>query len=375
VETFHAMLVFLALRGLGKVQAFARDLPKHERSPEQVVLYLIKEIPSVVPSMQRLSPDMTTLVTNCLKTHSKFNLAQMLQGENIPSHIWVLQECIAEQGEELLKFYLVALVGIMCGIRGAETLSGSLFMDEKNGRNVMTGIKCLRQMGQASPHSIYWNYICSRGTYLGMQTGTPEELAMTRLAALIRATPADLETLQGSWMSISRSEREILTDHFLADGIQDIAFQFVFLPLYFANARTNASVGLRRSLLVLVELVELLNSEGWAQQSGEMTIRVDLSDLAAFARQVKSPRIFEAVTGQLHFTMTGAEVRVGVSTQHWHRVDKTNRTDETMNDFIHLLSQVARKTTALESAVERVDAASKPCVGPCTPMRVSLTAV
>ena len=47
---------------------------------------------------------------------------------------------------------------------------------------------------------------------------------------------------------------QLLTHHFLADGIYQPAYVFTCLPLCFANAMANRSIGLSRFLPVLVQL-------------------------------------------------------------------------------------------------------------------------
>ena len=81
------MLVLLAIRSLGKSKIVSNQVPKHERSPENVVLYLIDNYKNVVPSVQALSEEGLMYATGALNLHSIFNLAQMLQGENVPTYI------------------------------------------------------------------------------------------------------------------------------------------------------------------------------------------------------------------------------------------------------------------------------------------------
>lgn len=187
----------------------------------------------------------------------------MLQGENVPSCILTLRECL--EGEDsivALKFCLFALVGVMSGLLGAQNLRGSLFMSEKNASNVVLGIQHLQQIGNASPTAIYWSYITARGTQLGLMTGSVQQLALARLACLTRTTTTNLKLLLRTWESLSHTEREVLTGHLLADGICNICVLFAFLPQYFANAIANPSVGLRRSLILLMELFEMVHARG-----------------------------------------------------------------------------------------------------------------
>merc|ERR1719235_1895072 len=123
----------------------------------------------------------------------------MIQGENNVCHIKQLKECIELEGESLLKFYLFNLVGMMCALRGTDTLHGSLFLDHSNGTTLLLGIHCLQQLMRASPHAIYWTFIHSRAVKLGLPTSEPEHFSIARLACLIRASHHDLDELKAAW--------------------------------------------------------------------------------------------------------------------------------------------------------------------------------
>ena len=55
-----------------------------------------------------------------LHLHSMFNLAQMLQGENVPANVSQLQESIKRDGVEALRFYILFLLGFMSGDSAAK---------------------------------------------------------------------------------------------------------------------------------------------------------------------------------------------------------------------------------------------------------------
>eukprot|EP00404_Azadinium_spinosum_P040764 CAMPEP_0180694760 /NCGR_PEP_ID=MMETSP1038_2-20121128/2088_1 /TAXON_ID=632150 /ORGANISM="Azadinium spinosum, Strain 3D9" /LENGTH=489 /DNA_ID=CAMNT_0022726135 /DNA_START=184 /DNA_END=1649 /DNA_ORIENTATION=- len=353
-EMVHAMMVFLAIRGLGKVKSFAKALPRDKRSPEHVMLHLVDEVPGFVPSVRHLSESMHELIIETLNTHSHFNLAQLLQGENTPSHIKVLKEFVSsEGGERLLKFYLLGLVGVMCAIRGTETLNGSLFLDEKQGSNVFLGVQCLRKLSKAQPQAIYWGFISTRADLLGLSTRTPDDLAIARLACLIRATPGDKQLMDNAWSSLTHGERMTLTGHFLADGIKETAFVFNFLPLYFAHSKANPAVGLQRALAVLVDYLELLRSDGYAEQIGSTAIVVDLQDLSTFVKEVKSPRIFLAVAENSKFICVAKEVQVLVSTKHWQRVNQTTWVDDPASEMSTVIKKMERTVKSIDGTMQQ----------------------
>merc|ERR1712217_366747 len=107
------------------------------------------------------------------------------------------------------------------------------------------------------------------------------------------ATQKDLESIHATWFHLRPSERAMLVYHFLADGISEMAFSLAFLPQYFANARSNPAVGLHRALLVLIDVLEVLHHEKSTDQAEMMTIEVDMSELAAFAKDTKYSRDFD----------------------------------------------------------------------------------
>merc|ERR1712232_756240 len=112
-----------------------------------------------------------------------------------------------------------------------------------------------------------------------------------------------------------------LTRHFLADGVNEMAYIFSFLPLYFVNAKQNPNVGLHRALGILAVLADTLFRDGFADQSREPAITVDLQDLLAFTKEVRSTRIFLAVADNCHIEWVGEELHMLVDTKHWLRVN------------------------------------------------------
>eukprot|EP00913_Durusdinium_trenchii_P001660 g1537.t1 len=127
-EQIHAVMVLLAVRGLGKSKSVLQQMPRHMRRPEKAVLFLMESQKNVVPSVGWLGPRALTFINDALAVHELFNLAQMLQGENLPGNIAQLRECIDEKGPEVFRFYILFLLGFMSGIAAGQ---GSRFMNGK----------------------------------------------------------------------------------------------------------------------------------------------------------------------------------------------------------------------------------------------------
>jgi hypothetical protein len=87
----------------------------------------------------------------------------MLQGENNASHLQSLQSRIEVDGDGLLSFYLIKLIGMMSALRGVETQNGSLFMAQTNASTVLMTMQCVKQLTTASPHAIYWACMLADG--------------------------------------------------------------------------------------------------------------------------------------------------------------------------------------------------------------------
>lgn len=348
----HAMCVFLAIRGLGKAQILSKKLPLEQRSPENIVMHLLCSESGAVPSASVLNLEMQDLVFSALRVHSKFNMAQMLQGENLPCQVGELQECVGTEGDTTLKFYLLALVGIMCGIRGTESMESALFMDEENGQNVLLGIQCLKHLEGTRPAAIYWHYICARAERLGLPTSFPEQLAMARLACLVRTSPATKDSLINAWGSLTQKERSLITAHFLADGIEDSAFLFSFLPQFFANSCASAAVGLGRALVVFIELIEHLKMSCVARVDHATTI-VNLLHLANFVRDVRSSALFEAVVRHVKVVAGHDQtVIVTLDTDLLQCAGQTVWHDDPKHEVLSTLHKLERRAESAESLLE-----------------------
>lgn len=329
IEMIQAVLAFLAIRGLGKACMISSQLPPDAQGPEQTVLHLIEFAQNVVPSASRMSDTLQDMVKTNLGIHSQFNLGQMMQGENTPFNVKHLQDCTQGTDDVSLKFYLFSLVGILCGNGGDGGQSqGSRFMNAKNGSMTLLCMSSLQQLGSKMAQEIYWSYIVSRSQMLKLQTCTPQEIAMARLVCLNRANdPEEVAAVSEAWSSLGIGDRNLLTQHFLNDGIVDKTFLFAFLPLCFANARENLVVGLAAAMAVLAEIIELVyqhvHTEKPQTDSGTL-VTVDLSDLAVFFATVKSNSVLLTCVMQSKFVASGSSLCLKMN---WSQVNCVDNQD------------------------------------------------
>mmetsp|Transcript_44220 Transcript_44220/g.102143 ORF Transcript_44220/g.102143 Transcript_44220/m.102143 type:complete len:1155 (-) Transcript_44220:77-3541(-) len=336
-EVAATLLVFLSIRGVGKVRPVTKLLPKDHCTPEAATYHIIDIKPELIPSMRLLNYDMRELVKSTLVTQSIFNFAQMLQGENNPHAVLELQEAMRDEGnDELLKFYLFAVVGIMCGVSGHESLNGSLFMNTERGTNIVRGLQCLQSLGSSSPQAIYWTCITSQAHGIGLPPcETSEDLAIARLVCLLRATKSDLVPLRETWLALQMTERAMLTSHLLADGIGEVAIMFIYLPLFFANARRNPCVGIYRALLLLVDLLELVHAQ--QEVSEEPTHEVDMFELASFAKETKCSHTFDLGTERIRLVPVGRTLQVQIMDRGLEHTDR-----DKLDSLMHSVRRMGR---------------------------------
>ncbi|CAE7314496.1 unnamed protein product [Symbiodinium natans] len=291
-EQLTTAFIILALRGLSKSEDFAKLCPPSQRrTPEQVLSYATSNLDAYLPSMACLRGDAYDFLVSTVRMLDQFNFAQLLQGENNPHSVWQLQCSLQEEGFEVFQIYLFVQVSILCGVTGAITLRGSMFLSELNGRSVLKGLACLRDVSEGQPQAVYWRYIASRAEALHLEVQTPSHLVLARLACLTRTVePKALQSLAADWDALTDEEQDALYQVFLTDGLYNKAFIFLYLPLFLTNAVANQDLGLRRGLQFLVELyTKLVNHRCLNQEA--FTVKVDISSLASLAKEIDDVRL------------------------------------------------------------------------------------
>merc|ERR1712151_1343346 len=94
-DAIHAMMVFQAIRGLGKVKELQRVFTECD-GPETLVMHVMSAKGHLVPSVASLNTEGRILLERLFRLHSKFNFAQMQQGENVPSSVVMLKDALKE---------------------------------------------------------------------------------------------------------------------------------------------------------------------------------------------------------------------------------------------------------------------------------------
>lgn len=316
--------------------------------PQKAVLHMIEHVPDAVPSVHLLSGDNLVFLEALLSIPATyFNLAQFMQGENLPSNIKLLQQFISEhQGrEKLLPVYLLSVVGDMSG------LAGGRFLGEKNARMMLSAFKMLQELDNADPLAIYWGYMKLRAQQLQVPTFTPDAFALARLMVLNRLHDAtSVGAVRDAWESLDSEDREVLTEHFLADSIVERAVLFLFLPLFLANAMKNKAVGLSTALQLLADLVEKLRLNSIVLEMDAMMVAVDLSGLASFTISVKNKMVFQSCLENSKLKEVGTMIQLEMTSKNWSRVHYQDANQDTSTK---LLNQISRRQRRLQRTAER----------------------
>ncbi|CAE6961526.1 Hcn4 [Symbiodinium natans] len=357
-EMLQAAFFLLSVRSIGKYRTVTRQLPEEHQRPEAALLYILDHFPNVVPSVRSLSETAKRMVTNVLQLQQDFILPQMLQGENVPANLAQLQRFVQETGEETLKFYVVFLLGFMSALQGGK---GSSFMTAANAKSIILGLSAVQQLLFKDSRLLYWMYIYQRGLQLHQPAGSAEDLAVLRLACLCRVRDRrDFEELSRDWAELGAPDQEVLTQHFLASGIQNSAIVFEFLPLCLERAKRNPHVSVPCLLEILVVLVKSVFTMRASEQAGEIgeIITVDLSNLAAFILMVQNRFVFQTCLSRskLIVTQNTAQKNGQGVRDAWFRLDLTednwNRVNERQHD-VALLASTVRDILHRQSSTKR----------------------
>jgi len=344
-----AIMTYIVVRGLGKSKIVTNQLPKSwTKTAETVVLYLIEGRSHVVPSVNVLSDEDVDLVKDVLSIGADvFNVNQFMQAENLPASVEQLQRALSRTTEERLNPYLLCTLAFTCGLAGASggpmARHGSRFLNNGNGLMMVCCLELLGCLDRLSPQAVYWNYILAQMQRVGWsqhQEPTLQELAIARLLCLCRSqSRKDCEKVLAAWDALDMSAQNTLQEMLLADGLQEPAFYFTFLPQCFVNSMKNKAVGLTGCLKKLVIITHKLRLRGYHEIS--KVVLVDLSDFAAFVGAVKSSGVYRSCMEHAKFERRGGKsVRLTMSHSNWSHVRDLAGADMSDNEMLRHVVEV-----------------------------------
>jgi len=156
--------------------------------------------------------------------------------------------------------------------------------------------------------------------------------------------------LRAAWDALKARERAALTDHFLADGIEEQAFILEFLPNCVANSKANNTVGLTGLLGVLVDLLNNLRLSMDSMPDMEKVIPVDLSEMAEFIAVVQNRFVFLTCVSRCQLQFIGQRVHLKMTGGNWGR---TTDPDSDMTSLAYTLQDILQKQEVLEAYIMR----------------------
>lgn len=347
-----ALLTLLSIRSLGKSKRVAQQLGPEFQRPEQALLRLISAHTNVVPSIDWLTENEVSMIEATLGIHQEFNLAQMIQGENAPASVHQLQQMIQKNGQPIFRFYILFLIGFMSGLAGGR---GSKFLNAKNSESVILGISSLLCVLDSTPRDIYWNYMFQRGEQLGLPTTSSEDMAIVRLACLARVRDdTDLHRLHFSWELLAQSDRQVLVENLLADGIDKKGIVFEFLPDCIANAQRNPLIGLPTLFDVIVDLIGSLEYTGDTLPvlPGTSMRVIDLSEMSVFIQAVQNKHIFHTCVSRCRLHIADGRTYFKMSSANWDRASEAE-TDATQ--LAYCMNELLQRQKFVQEAIHRLD--------------------
>lgn len=354
-DWMHGLLMYLAVKGLGRSKHLTMQLPKQCQQADSAVSKLLEEYLNVVPSFKILTEETSDLVASISELHESFVFGQFMQAENTPLSLQILRQRAAEQDEAAYKLFLFSALGMLAGIGATAGATHSPFLTEGTTVTVLYSLQALQKLQQRSSQEIYWSYLCHWGQSLALSTQTLEDLAFLRLACICRTRERSaMELAYSSWASLALSERQALTDFLLADGIHFHAVLFSYLPDCFANAHKNRKVGLASMLILLVELVEIT----WTQLGISVLphqVTVHLGDLAAFTAAVRSRSVFFSCLEHARIHATGSSGYVlNMTSKNWSRTEEVSNHDMSIPGTLRSVLRAVSKSKRKESTSTRL---------------------
>ena len=160
-----------------------------------------------------------------------------------------------------------------------------------------------------------------------------------------------LPCCEEAWHTLGANERTTLLQHFLADGIEDMAFVFEFLPDCVANAVRNPAIGLTCLLELLVCLLHMLQpaaSGMMANMPGAKVVLVNLSDMSEFIACVRNRFIFETSISRCKVRFAHGRVQLEMTGSNWARVNEPN---SDITSLAYSVKDVLQKQRQLETQI------------------------
>jgi len=289
-EALDAVLVFMAIHALGKIPEFREELaPSFDKHLHDVALAHILDTQSeVVPSFSRLSDKYQRLIVDSLRVD--FQFSQFLMAENVAANLVVVKEKLKPHKDEGFAFFCFRIFVQICGKKGAQSLNGSLFMNELQFQRFRPGLDALQQLRNTEAGPAYNSFLLLQGSQALSRFASRDHQALARLCVMC-ADPGASDMKWGELVcdafdELLPAERDTLSRWLTADGIQERpGYVLSGAPTFLRNAVRNPAVGLIAALRMLIKIKETCQrADSALSRNPPSKVMVNLGELGLWAK-------------------------------------------------------------------------------------------
>jgi len=286
-EAVDAMMVFMAIHSLGKIQEFRQELASKftEAHHDVVLAQILRDAPEVVPSFLRLKSEFRKLIVDSLSVD--FQFYQFLQAENVPANLVSVKDVLEPHGEDGFAFYCFRIFATMCGRLGYRSLEGSLFMTEHQFHRFRPGLEALERLRKLDASSAYKTFLLQRASKTLVRFASSEHHAIARLLCLCSAFDHDAgDGVCEAFFELSKADKAALTSWLCSDGIlSSPGYVLSEASNLIQQAQTNHAVGLVSALQMLAKIQNVC--ERVVRNSSQLheKVIVQLEDVVTWTRE------------------------------------------------------------------------------------------
>jgi hypothetical protein len=252
-----------------------------------VVRFCGLERPELVPSFGRLSDEMKSIVMQIFEM--TFNFGQFIQCENLPVHLNGLKDFVVDHGINKslrrLNIYLAYWFFQMCGLLGAKSDEGSLFMKNIPWCNFKLGVDILTESLLSDPVDvIYEKMVIRKSAALLHSFQNRQVSAICRLYNLARISrESDARKLDTAFASLLDDEKNDLVQYLNRGSHDDHAIMLVYAPAFLENMRMNGTIDPVAQLKMLWKVYRAVDEHRYDRK----TITANVREAAVWARDVQ----------------------------------------------------------------------------------------
>lgn len=249
-------LYSLACNDLGKTQKLVDEnvglMGRKADDHDQLLAELVANKSDLFPGLQRLSAEQREMYAGGLTAN--LNLAQYVQGENLPENLKAIQNI----SPDARNLRLIAEIYDFSGATGHVRHDSSMLMNEDN---LFAYLTAADELMKDPRDQAYQRYINIRAERVGIAADTAQGFALGRIAAMARTfTPEGGEAIKRVWENLPCKAREILAEELSVSGSDGkTGLLIYYAPAVIANAVKTAKDferGLRLSLLSFAQKYE-----------------------------------------------------------------------------------------------------------------------